>query len=46
MTPRRKQPGQDHRTDSEIAFNHAIASRRVSVEQVIAHLKNFYARRA
>lgn len=40
ITPRRKQPGQD-RSDSEIEFNRAVASRRASAEHVIAHLKNW-----
>jgi len=39
-TPRRKTPGQD-RTESQTEFNKAIASRRASVERVIAHLKNW-----
>ncbi len=39
-TPRRKTAGRE-RTESEIEFNRAIASRRASVERVIAHLKNW-----
>jgi hypothetical protein len=39
-TLRPKTPGQD-RTQSEIEFNRAIASRRANVERVIAHLKNW-----
>lgn len=39
-TPRRKAAGQQ-RTESETEFNRAIASRRASVERVIAHLKNW-----
>jgi DDE superfamily endonuclease/Helix-turn-helix of DDE superfamily endonuclease len=39
-TPRRKPAGQDH-TESARQFNRAIASRRASVERVIAHLKNW-----
>jgi hypothetical protein len=38
--PRRKPAGQDH-TESVLEFTHAIASRRASVEGVIAHLKNW-----
>ncbi len=39
-TPRTKTAGQP-RTQSQIEFNRAIASRRASVERVIAHLKNW-----
>ncbi len=39
-TPRRKTAG-TQRTESEIEFNRAIASRRASVERVIAHVKNW-----
>jgi hypothetical protein len=39
-TPRRKTAGTE-RTQSETEFNQAIASRRASVERVIAHLKNW-----
>lgn len=39
-TPRRKTPGQE-RSESEVEFNRAIASRRASVERVIAHVKNW-----
>jgi hypothetical protein len=39
-TPRGKIAGRE-RTESEIEFNRAIASRRASVERVIAHLKNW-----
>ena len=38
--PDAKPAGQDH-TESAREFNHAIASRRASVERVIAHLKNW-----
>ena len=38
--PRRRPNGQDL-TESARDFNHAIASRRASVERVIAHLKNW-----
>jgi hypothetical protein len=38
--PRRKPKGQDH-TESAREYNRAIASRRASVERVIAHLKNW-----
>lgn len=39
-TPRRRITGTE-RTQSETEFNRAIASRRASVERVIAHLKNW-----
>jgi hypothetical protein len=39
-TPRRKTPGQP-RSQSEIEFNRAIASRRARAERVIAHVKNW-----
>jgi hypothetical protein len=39
-TPRAKAAGQ-LRTQSEVEFNRAIASRRANVERVIAHLKNW-----
>jgi hypothetical protein len=38
--PRRKPKGQDL-TETAREYNHAIASRRASVERVIAHLKNW-----
>jgi DDE superfamily endonuclease len=39
-TPQRKPAGQ-HPTASAREFNQALASRRASVERVIAHLKNW-----